>query len=108
VFTTHFLLGVQASAPKTFPRNIWLQEFMEEAFGETKVFKSYCAQLDAFAKHMSWSERTVEEKSNQLEDHSWDPFLQGVQAVLELYFYGIPVATVCFVCSSDFLCVVCS
>jgi hypothetical protein len=37
----------------------------------------------------------LEDKGYQLDYHTKDAFSQGVQAVLELYFYGIPVATVC-------------
>jgi hypothetical protein len=68
---------------------------MEKAFNETKKFGSFSDQLDAFVGHMEWPARSQKEKTNQLEDPSRDAFLKGLQAVLELYYYGIPVETVC-------------
>jgi hypothetical protein len=93
-----YVVGVTGSAPKTFPRNVWLRDIMESVFDDKTVYKNFSDQLDAFAVRMDWSPRSNDEKTNNLADPSKDPFLKGVQAVLELYFYGIPLTTV-FSCS---------
>jgi hypothetical protein len=87
-------LGVQGAAPKTYPRNVWLRDFMASAFGEERKFKSFSEQLDAFVTHMGWPARSIAEKTNQLENYASDPFLKGLQAMCELIYYGIPTDTV--------------
>jgi hypothetical protein len=73
---------------------------MKSAFDDATVYNTFSDQLDAFVIKMDWPPRWNEEKTNNLADSSKDPFLKGVQAVLELYFYGIPLSTV-FSCPFD-------
>lgn len=67
---------------------------MQQAFEEDREFANYSDQLDAFVKHMSWPQRSTAEKGNSLPDPSKNEFLRGLQAVVELYFYGLPTDTV--------------
>jgi hypothetical protein len=84
-------VGIQGSAPKTFPRNVWLKDVMVTAFGDDTVYVSFHDQLDGFVLKMDWPPRSHEEKTNNLTDASKDPFLKGLQAVLDIYYYGIPI-----------------
>jgi hypothetical protein len=43
-------VGIQGSAPKTFPRNVWLKDVMGTAFGDNTVYDSFHDQLDGFVK----------------------------------------------------------
>jgi hypothetical protein len=91
-------LGIQGNAPKTWPRCVWLRDIISAAFDDTTEYKCFSDQMDAFVIHMGWPKRTVKEKSNDLKAYeiSKDPFLKGLQACLELYFYGMPIDTVCY------------
>jgi hypothetical protein len=100
----HSYVGIQGSAPKTFPRNVWLKDVIVTAFDDDTVYNCFSDQMDAFVKHMDWPPRSHEEKTNNLTDASKDPFLKGLQAVLELYFYGIPISTVRSFCNVSYTC----
>jgi hypothetical protein len=67
---------------------------MVTAIGDNTVYDSFHDQPDGFVKLMDWPPRSNEEKTNNLTDASKDPFLKGLQAVLEMYYYGIPITTV--------------
>jgi hypothetical protein len=73
---------------------VWLKDVIVTAFDDDAVCNSFSDQMDAFVKHMDWPPRSHEDKTKNLSDASKDPFLKGLQAVLELYFYGIPISTV--------------
>jgi hypothetical protein len=86
--------GIQGSAPKTFPRNVWVKDLLSMVFGDKNNFASYSDQLDAFVELFGWPARTADEKGNKLVDTSKDAFLNGLTAVMELYYYGMPPETV--------------
>jgi hypothetical protein len=67
---------------------------MEEAFGVTETYDTFCAQLDSFAKLQGW-ERSQDEKKNKILIPSKDDFLQGVSALLQLQYHEFPAAMVC-------------
>jgi hypothetical protein len=66
---------------------------MEEAFGVTETYDTFCAQLDSFAKLQGW-QRSQDEKKNKILNPSKDDFLQG-GALLQLQYHDFPVAMVC-------------
>jgi hypothetical protein len=68
-----YVVRVTGSAPKTFPRNVWLQDIMESAFDDITVYKNLSDQLDTFVVKMDWPPRSNGEKSNNLADPSIDP-----------------------------------
>lgn len=89
--------GPTGGAPATYMRNAWLNEVMQGALGCDKntTYKTYCEQLDEFVRKIGWPERARDEKENKLAKPEICEFLLGIQAVLELYFYGLPDGTVC-------------
>jgi hypothetical protein len=76
---------------------------MESAVDHETVCKDFSDQKDAFVLKMDWPSRSKDEKTNNLAYPSKDTFLKGVQAVLELYYYGIPLSTV-FSCPFNSAC----
>lgn len=77
-------------------RNLWLKEIMEGGLKiEKQNYDNYSTQLDAFVEKIEWPKRPHDERHNELADPDKCQFLSGIQAVLELYYYGVPNETVC-------------